>query len=86
MKGMNMSCREAAKLVDKQSVKRLSFIEYLKLKFHNKICGLCAKYQKQSKRVDELIQERILKSESYKMDSLNVDSLKLKIKNQLKEL
>jgi hypothetical protein len=86
MKGINIPCQQAAKLVDKRNVKRLSFLELLQLKFHNNLCVLCAKYQKQSKRVDELIYQRILKSNEFNSNSKICTQLKLNIKKQLKEL
>lgn len=83
MKGLNISCQQATQLVDKKNEKGLNLWERFQLKFHNWMCGLCHRYQKQSKLMDDLIQERILKSEKYKINSMATDALKIKIKNQI---
>ena len=73
-----ISCKEACILTEKQLTHKLSFAERLKLRFHLSICKLCARYNIQSKWLDQVL-HNFSKEEHYS------ESEKEKLKTKLKE-
>lgn len=51
-----LSCRRATELIEKKSMVRLSATEKLQLRLHKSICDACTNYEKQSKKIDTLLQ------------------------------
>lgn len=58
-KGMMISCKDATKLVIKQSEEELSGWDKFRLAFHLAICKFCKLFQKQNKMIDESIKELV---------------------------
>ena len=71
-----LSCKKASELIDKQSVIKLSFKEKVLLRMHTSMCDGCNAYQKQSKFLDEFLQNHVQRNES------NVPQIK---NNELKQ-
>jgi len=76
-----LSCLKATELIEKKLHIQLSFKEKLRLKMHKSMCNACRRYDKQSKIMDEA-----LKKHSLKIANIDVEELKLNIKNKISEL
>lgn len=64
MNTLMLSCKKASELIDKQSVIKLSIKEKVMLHMHTSMCGGCKAYQKQSKLLDEFLQNHIQSNEA----------------------
>ena len=76
MNTLMLSCKKASELIDKQSVIKLSIKEKVMLYMHTSMCEGCKAYQKQSKLLDEFLQNHIQSNEA------NVPQIK---NNELKQ-
>ncbi len=76
-----LSCRKATELIEKKSVTRLSMKEKIGLGLHKSICDACTAYEKQSRKMDQLLQQH---THQHSAD-LNNDALKEKIIKSLPE-
>lgn len=76
MNTLMLSCKKASELIDKQSVIKLSIKEKVMLHMHTSMCDGCKAYQKQSKLLDEFLQNHIQGNEA------NVPQIK---NNELKQ-
>jgi hypothetical protein len=74
-----LSCLKASELVEKRFHFRLSFREKLQLKMHLAMCGVCMKYARQSKLIEEGI-ATLHEIQTYSFDSKH---LKRSIKKEL---
>lgn len=74
-----LSCRKATALIEKKSVTTLSLKEKIGLGMHKRICDACSAYEKQSRTIDKLIQDKSQHS------LLRNDALKEKISRSLPE-
>lgn len=76
-----LSCRKATELIEKKSVTRLSVKEKIGLGLHKSICDACTAYEKQSRKMDELMQHHTHTHTS----ATNTEALKNKIIKGLPE-
>ncbi|MBR9860856.1 hypothetical protein GYB22_08935 [bacterium] len=63
-----LSCKKAAELTDKSSVVKLSRLERLKLRMHNKACAVCNAYTKHSLLMDRAFEEIVNPSKQQKLE------------------
>lgn len=70
-----LSCRKATELIEKKSVTRLSVKEKIGLGLHKSICDACTAYEKQSRKLDELMRDQSKKN----ADGSHTTNLKEKI-------
>lgn len=54
-----LSCKKATALIEKSSLVSLSFKEKVQLRLHKSMCDACTAYEKQSKKIDELLYNHI---------------------------
>ncbi|HNU12996.1 MAG TPA: hypothetical protein PKI55_00970 [Chitinophagaceae bacterium] len=54
-----LSCKKATELIEKKSLVGLSFRERVQLNIHKSVCEACTAYEKQSIKIDELMQKHI---------------------------
>jgi len=51
------NCKQATYLIEKKSIKRLSFRETIELRIHLFGCSFCRLYSKQSRVINDMVQE-----------------------------
>ncbi len=78
-----LPCKKATELIEKRSLVGLSLKEKIQLHLHKTMCDACAAYQKQSKKIDELLERYIHTSETDDPGSYQNHELKEKIINSL---
>lgn len=78
-----LPCKKATELIEKKSLVGLSFKEKIQLHLHKTMCDACTAYQKQSKKIDELLERHIHTSDTNNSESYQNDELKEKIINNL---
>ena len=54
-----LSCKKATELIDKRLFTGLSFKEKIQLRLHKGMCDVCTRYEKQSKKIDDLLHRYI---------------------------
>lgn len=54
---MVLSCKKATELIEKKSFIKLNPREKIQLSLHKSLCDACTAYEKQSKKIDELLQK-----------------------------
>lgn len=84
MNFLMLSCKKASELIDKRLIVNLSFYEKIRLRMHTSMCDACNAYEKQSSLMDEALHHHISKSDKNKVPTLHNESLKKKIKSNLK--
>lgn len=57
LKKIIYNCKQATFLIEKKSVSRLSFREVIELRIHLAGCSFCRLYKKQSRVINEMVQE-----------------------------
>jgi hypothetical protein len=57
LKKIIYNCKQATFLIEKKSIKRLSFREAIELRIHLFGCSFCRLYKKQSRVINEMVQE-----------------------------
>lgn len=78
-----LSCKKATELIEKRSLIGLSFKEKIQLHLHKTMCDTCTAYQKQSKKIDELLERHIHTSDTNNSATYQNHQLKQKIINNL---
>ncbi len=78
-----LPCKKATELIEKRSLVGLSFKEKIQLHLHKTMCDACTAYQKQSKKIDELLERYIHSSDFNNSGSYQNHELKEKIINNL---
>ncbi len=73
-----LSCRKASELIEKKQLFKLSFREKIQLNMHTSICDACARYEKQSEQLNQMIKE-YLDQELKRKDDKENKGLKDKI-------
>lgn len=76
---MMLSCKAATGLIEKKQVLGLSFGEKVKLKLHLSLCNVCAAYEKQSTKLERLLQDRYSKIGPDQLPELENPELKTRI-------
>jgi hypothetical protein len=51
------NCKQATFLIEKKQIKRLSFREGIELRIHLAGCGMCQLYSKQSRIINDMVQQ-----------------------------
>ncbi len=82
MSYLMLSCKRATELIEKKLLVGLSFRERAQLSFHNSMCEACTVYEKQSGKIDKLLQEHFQDANKDKPILIN-DALKEKINNSI---
>jgi hypothetical protein len=83
MNYLMLSCKKATELIEKRSLVRLSFKEKVQLHLHKSMCDACTAYEKQSKKIDELLHGYIHGTGIDKAAILDNEALKEKIINNV---
>ncbi len=78
-----LSCKKATALMEKRSLIKLSFIEKVQLGLHKNMCDACTAYEKQSKKIDELLFKHIHNTNIENTVDIKNESLKEKIINNI---
>jgi len=78
-----LPCKKATELIEKRSLVGLSSKEKIQLHLHKTMCDACTAYQKQSKKIDELLDRYIHTSDTNNSGSYQNHELKEKIINNL---
>lgn len=74
-----LSCKKATELIEKRALVRLSSKEKIQLHLHKTMCDACTAYQKQSKKIDELLERYIHTSDFNNSGSYQNQELKERI-------
>ena len=77
-----LSCKKATELIEKESIFALSLKEKAQLYMHKSMCDACTAYEKQSKKIDELLHNHI-HSDPERGEVIHNNDLKEKIINEL---
>lgn len=83
MTRLMLSCKKATGLIDKRLVISLSFREKIQLRLHKSICDACTTYDKQSKKIDELLHRYIHDSSGKHPTPIQNEELKERIVKKL---
>ena len=59
MQLLMLSCKKATELIEKRSLVKLSFKERVQLRMHKSMCDACTAYEKQSRKIDELLHKHV---------------------------
>lgn len=78
-----LSCKKATELIEKKLVINLSFKENMQLQLHKTMCDACTAYEKQSKKIDQILQTHIHATNSDDMETIKNSALKEKILKNL---
>jgi hypothetical protein len=83
LKKIIYNCKQATLLIEKKSVSRLSFREVIELRIHLFGCGFCRLYKKQSRVINQMVQELFRSSmhTEFKLD----DDFKKELRNRIEE-
>jgi hypothetical protein len=83
LKKIIYNCKQATLLIEKKSIKRLTFRETIELRIHLYGCSFCRLYSKQSRIINTMVQELFRSStySGYKLD----DGFKLELQNRIEE-
>lgn len=74
-----LSCKKATMLIEKKSFIRLTFKEKIQLGMHKSMCDACTSYEKQSKKIDEILSKKINSNQSENINTQQNELLKEKI-------
>ncbi|BAU52210.1 hypothetical protein MgSA37_00360 [Mucilaginibacter gotjawali] len=77
------NCKQATYLIEKKSIKRLSFREAIELRIHLFGCSFCRIFQKQSHIINKLVKE-LFKSAMQAKPGLD-DSFKKELQEKIEE-
>jgi len=80
MRFLFLSCLKATELIEKKLHVKLSAKEKIRLTLHKSMCSACRLYDKQS-----LILDEVLKTHHKKDVNINIEELKLNIKQKISE-
>lgn len=83
MKMLMLSCKKASELIDKQSVVKLSWKENVQLQMHTAMCDGCKAYKKQSRLLDNLLQNHLHDSKEIELPVIANNKLKEEILSKL---
>lgn len=75
-----LSCYKATELIEKKLHIKLSFKEKMQLKIHKSMCSACRLYDKQSIVIDDALKKK------HKITKVNIEELKLSIKEKISDL
>lgn len=78
-----LSCKKATELIEKKSFVGLSFKEKVQLGMHKSMCDACTAYEKQSHKIDEILQSQSNSNDFESTVMHQNDKLKEKIIKEL---
>lgn len=86
LKKVIYNCKQATFLIEKKSMGRISLKEYFELRLHLFGCSFCRIYKKQSRVINQMVQELFHSSmhKDYKLDETFKNELQERIENELK--
>ena len=76
-----LSCKKASLLIEKKLLVKLSAKEKIQLTLHKSMCDACTAYEKQSKKMDEILKHHI--HDNPNSELVQNDGLKEKISKSL---
>ncbi len=79
-----LSCKKATMLIEKKLLIKLSFKENVQLTLHKSMCDACTAYEKQSKKMDEILKQHI--HDNPNSDAVQNEKLKDKITQSLNKI
>ncbi len=83
LKKIIYNCKQATFLIEKKSIKKLTFRESVELRIHLFGCSFCRLYKKQSQVINEMVQE--LFHSSMHSESRLDDSFKKELQERIEE-
>jgi hypothetical protein len=83
LKKVIRNCKQATFLIEKKSIKRLSFREAIELRIHLCGCSFCRLFSRQSSAINEMVQE--LFRNSMQADVKLDDAYKKKLQDRIEE-
>jgi hypothetical protein len=83
LKRIIYNCKQATFLIDKKAIKPLNLRERIELRIHLYGCSFCRLYKKQSRMINEMVQE--LFRSSMKADIKLDDDFKKVLQNRIEE-
>jgi len=83
LKKIIYNCKQATLLIEKKSVQKLTFREWMELRIHLLGCGFCRLYSKQSRVINSMVRELFRSSmqSGIRLD----DSFKSELQNRIEE-
>lgn len=79
-----LSCKKATMLIEKSLLVKLSLKENVQLTLHKSMCDACTAYEKQSRKMDEILKHHI--HDNQNSDAVQNENLKEKIRQSLKKI
>jgi hypothetical protein len=79
-----LSCKKATMLIEKSMLVKLSFKDKVQLTLHKSMCDACTAYEKQSKKMDEILKQHI--HDNPNSDAVQNENLKDKIIQSLNKI
>jgi hypothetical protein len=85
LKKIIYNCKQATFLIEKRSQGKISFSEEVELRIHLIGCGVCKLYKKQSRMINNMVQQLFVDSvkKNYKLDDDFKKALQDKIEEEL---
>jgi len=83
LKKIIYNCKQATFLIEKKSIQRLSFREAIELRIHLFGCSFCRLYKKQSRVINDMVQE-LFRSSMHSEFMLD-DSFKKELQERIEE-
>ena len=83
MNYLMLSCKKATELIEKRTLLKLSFKEKVQLRMHKSMCDACTEYEKQSRKIDELLHKHIQDDSLENTAVISNEALKEKIINSI---
>jgi len=85
LKKIIYNCKKATFLIDKKLVGKISFREHIELHIHLIGCGVCKLYNKQSKKINEMVRQffKSAMNQEIKLDDNFKQELQQRIEKEL---
>lgn len=83
MNYLMLSCKKATELIEKRTLIKLSFKEKVQLRMHKSMCDACNAYEKESRKIDDLLHKHIHDDSFENKAVLSNETLKEKIINNI---
>lgn len=86
LKKIQYNCKQATFLIEKRAIQGITFREEIELRIHLMGCGVCVLYKKQSKMINDKIQQLFKSnSDNYHLDEAYKKQMQDKIEDELKK-
>lgn len=84
-KKIQYNCHKATFLIEKRSMKKLTFFEQVELRIHLAGCSVCRTYQHQSVLIGKIVHQLVYgRAEQHKLDDKDKQQLENRIETELK--